>query len=122
MSSILSGELAEAVTGALEAERVPDALSVTRTIPGTYDPGTGTTGPDTVTVHACRGWVESYDDDTIDGTRINASDVRVMVLTTSIDVEPSDDTDTITVNGEVLSILSVKHDASGALFIVQARA
>lgn len=123
MASILEGELADEVTAALDAADVPYAITVTRTVPGgpgenPWDPPTD----DTTVDYPCRGWVENYDDDNVNGTLIDARDVRVMILTTSTTIVPTDTTDTITVEGRTLSIINVKHDASGALFIIQARA
>lgn len=123
MASILEGELAELVTEALEAERVPVAITVTRTIPGEPNPDTPWIPAEpTITPYPCRGWVEAYDDDAINQTLIDARDVKVMVLTTSIAIIPTDATDTITLNARDYAIVNVKHDASGALYIIQARA
>lgn len=120
MVSILQGELAQTITEALLDANVPFDIIVRRTttVPGPepWDPPVETT-----TTYPCRGWVENYDDDTVTGTLIDARDVQVMILTTSIAVEPTD-TDTITIEGRELSIVNVKHDASGVLFIIQARA
>jgi hypothetical protein len=120
--SILEGELAEAVSAALTDAAVPRDITITRTaaIPGEHewDPPVETTTP-----YACRGWVENYDDDSVDGTLIDARDVRVMVLTSSISsIVPTDATDTITIDGKTFTIVNVKRDASGALYVVQARA
>jgi hypothetical protein len=119
--SILEGQLADEVTAALDAADVPYAITVTRTV---TEPGEEEWDPpvEVVTNYPCRGWVENYDDDDLTGTVIDQRDVRVMILTTSITIIPTDDTDTITVEGRQLSIINVKHDASGALFIIQARA
>lgn len=122
MASILEGELAELVTEALEAERVPMTITVTRTVTTEPDPETPwIPGEEVSTAYPCRGWVENYSDDAFERTLIDERDVRVMVLTPSIAIVPTD-TDTITIEGRQLSIVNVKHDASGALYIVQARA
>lgn len=121
--SILEGQLADEVTAALDAADVPYAITVTRTVTG--EPGENPWDPpgeEVITPYPCRGWVENYDDDALAGTLIDARDVRVMILTTSISIEPTDSTDTITVEGRELAIINVKHDASGALFVIQARA
>src|SRR5882672_4458245 len=97
--SILEGDLAEAVTAALTDAGVPYAVTVTRTTPGTPNPSTPwIPGVPVVTPHACRGWTEAYDDATVDGTVIDAKDVKVLVLASTVDIEPRD-TDTITVAG-----------------------
>jgi hypothetical protein len=120
--SILQGELAEDVAAALDAADVPYALTVTRQEQGEPDPETPwEPGPIVDVPYDGRGWVENYDDDAIDETVIDARDVRVMILTTSISIEPTD-TDTLTLDGKAFTIVNVKRDASGALFIIQARA
>lgn len=120
MASILEGELAQRVTTALVAGGIPMPLTLKRTtITGgtSYDPGEETT-----TDHPCNGWVEAYTDDEIDGLRIARSDVRVMILTNTTEITPDDQTDAIMVQGKAHTIINVKHDASGALYEIQARA
>jgi hypothetical protein len=119
MVSILEGELAEDVAEALSAARVPMAITVRETIPGSgppYNPG-----PPTYVNHACEGWPESYADAEIDGTRITQSDVRVLILTTSLAMTPTT-SDHVIVGGTSHTILNIKRDASGALLEIQARA
>jgi hypothetical protein len=122
--SILEGELAEAVSAALTDAAVPRDITITRTTPGEVDPDEPWIPVEDVVVpYIARGWVEQYDDDAVDGTLIDARDVRVMVLTSSISsIVPTDATDTITIDGKTFTIINVKRDASGALYIVQARA
>ena len=120
--SILEGSLASDVAAALEAASVPFDITIVRTTIGPSDPATPwLPGPATTTTHAGRGWTETYDDATIDGTVIDAKDVKVVILTSTIDIVPTDATDTITVDGATLVIINVKRDASGALFILRAR-
>lgn len=120
MSSILEGELADEVAEALGVARIPMAVTVRVTTYGEYDPSTGTGGETTYVDHACQGWPESYGEDTIDGTRIRSSDLKVMVLTPTIGVEPGT-SDQVIVAGEVYSIINMTRDASGALYEIQAR-
>jgi hypothetical protein len=118
MSSILEGELADEVAEALGVARIPTVVTIRVTIPGggpSYDPE-----PPTFAYHPCQGWPESYDDDQVDGTRIASSDLKIMVLTPSIDIEPTT-SHSVIANGLVYSILAVKRDASGALYEIQAR-
>lgn len=119
MSSILEGELAGQVADALSVARVPYALSIRVTIPGSgpsYDPG-----PPTYENHDCEGWAESFNDDEVDGTRIRATDTRVLVLTPTLAITPTT-ADRIIVAGKSLAIINLKRDASGALLEIQARA
>lgn len=122
MVSILEGELADLVTEALEAERVPVAITITRTVRGEPDPARPwQPGASVITDYACRGWTETYAYDAVDGRLIDTHDVKVVVLTASITITPTDVSDTITVDGKTLAIVNVKRDASGALFEIQAR-
>lgn len=118
MTSILEGELASQVADALSVARVPYALTIVVTIPGggpDYDPD-----PPTYEGHACQGWSESYADDEVDGTRIEMTDTRVMVLTSTLDIEPTT-ADAVTVGDSTYSIINLKRDASGAVLEIQAR-
>lgn len=119
MTSILEGELAGQVADALSVARVPMALTIVVTIPGggpPYDPD-----PPTYEGHTCQGWPESYADDEVDGTRIERTDVRITVLTATLDIEPTTN-DAVTVGDDTYSIINLKRDASGALLQIQARA
>lgn len=121
--SILEGSLASKVAAALEAAHVPRDLTLTRIVAGESEPSTPwIPGAPTITTHPGRGWTESYDDTTVDGTLVDAKDVKVLVLASTIDIEPQDVTDSVTIGGETLTVVNVKRDASGALFILQARA
>lgn len=50
------------------------ASTLTRTVPGTYDPATGGTTPDATTVYPCTMASFPIDDKWIDGTRILTGD------------------------------------------------
>lgn len=123
MTSILEGNLALDVAAALEAADVPRDIVVTRTVPGEPDPSTPwLPGTPTITTHTGRGWTESFDDSVVDGTLIDSKDTKVLVLASTIDIVPTDATDVVAVDGVTLTVVNVRRDASGALFIIQARA
>ncbi|SKA28424.1 hypothetical protein [Consotaella salsifontis] len=118
MSSILEGELAELVTDALTDANVPRDIVVTRTLPGNpYDPDGGSGG---TADYVGKGWVENYADADRDGALIGISDVRVIILTTTIAIAPSE-ADSVTVGGETYQVINAARDASGALYELQAR-
>lgn len=122
MTSILQGDLADEVTAALDAAGVPYALTVTRIEPGEPDPETPwIPGEDTPVPHACSGWVDQYALADIDGTTVLSTDTRVMIVLSSLDIEPTT-ADTITVSGVTYTIISVRRDAAGALWDIQGRA
>ncbi|MBP0614290.1 hypothetical protein [Jiella mangrovi] len=117
MVSILESELAAEVTQALTDANVPRDVTVTRTVPGDpYD-------PDDVggsVEYQGRGWIELYEDRDRDGQVIGDTDIKIVILVTTIAIIPSQQ-DTITVGGETYEVITAGRDASGALFIVQAR-
>jgi hypothetical protein len=120
MPSILEGELADAVNEAMELANVPRTIVITRTEYGP-PPEPGEPGEEVTTEYQCRGWTEAYDDDALAGTLIDAKDVRIVVLATSIAIVPTD-TELVTIEGRLFTIINVKRDASGALYFLQARA
>lgn len=110
--SILEGSLALDVAAALEAADAPYDLVLNKRIAGT---------PVTWAPHLCRGWRDQFAQDTVDGTLIRATDVRVMIIAGSLDVEPTT-SDRVTVNGVTYAVIvSVKRDPAGALWELQAR-
>ena len=119
--SILQGDLADDVTAALDAAGVPYALVVSRTTTTGGDPWDPGSGETTTTDYACSGWLDSYGLDLIDGTIIQSGDVRVIILQSSIAIDPAP-ADTVTIDGQTYTIISVKADPAGTLWDVQARA
>ena len=114
-------QLAEDVSNALIAEGVADTVIVTRseTIGDTpYDPGSGET---TQVEYTCQGWRDQYEQDMRDGTLIQANDVRVMIVASTLSITPTT-ADDITIDGRTFGIVSVQRDPAGALWDVQARA
>ncbi|MCT8999121.1 hypothetical protein [Chelativorans intermedius] len=116
MASILQGEIAAEIVAALEAERVPYALTLVR-----QETGGDPWDPIIVDVpYDCRGWRDDYSLDERDGTLIQQDDVRVFIIASSLAIEPTT-ADTISLAGVSHSIVSVKRDPAGALWEVQAR-
>lgn len=116
MVSILDGELAQALVDGLMDAGIPYALSVVRLTPP--DPIFG--GEPTETPYACQGWRDDYDLDTIDGTVIQRSDVRVFIIASSISISPAT-SDYLVINGVTHTIVNVGIDAAGACWDIQAR-
>lgn len=117
MTSILDGELADILTDALIAERIPHSLSVRRTETDNSDPF----NPTTVTVdYAAQGWLDTYHASDIDGTRIRTTDVKAFLVTSSVSIAPAT-TDKLLANSKTYTIVSVQRDPAGACWIVQAR-
>lgn len=89
----------------------------------TAQPTAGSTP--TPTSYTAKGFVDSYDDRQIDGTRVQAGDRRVLILGSTVipaggEPEPGG---TIEVDGESLTIVKegVKADPAKATFTCQSR-
>lgn len=74
----LQADLAEAFNTDL-ADAV-SAVDGSRSVPGTYDPEKGGSTPATTLYYTGRGVFGRYQDREVDGTRIQASDVRLKAL------------------------------------------
>jgi hypothetical protein len=117
MASILEGELAATLADALTEAGLPYAVTVSRITPP--DPIYG--GEPTITPYPCQGWRDQYDLDTIDGTMIQRSDVRVFIIASSLSINPTT-ADTITIGGVSHAIINVGIDPAGTAWDIQARA
>jgi len=82
------------------------ALTVTRTVPGSYDEDTGIVVPDTPTPYAGRGRVGSYKDSAIDGTLILRGDRKVTWQPSDASFIPTK-TDTIAFDGATYAIIDI---------------
>ena len=117
MVSILQGELADILSDAIESAGLPYAVTVTRTT---------TSGPDydpvvTETPYEGQGWQDQYDQDTIDGTLVQANDVRCFILAHSLAITPTT-ADTLTLDGMTYAIVRVSVDPAGTALEIQGRA
>lgn len=116
--SILEDELAELISDSLQAADLPYAVQVTVMVPGV---GAGwDSGPSTPQNHDCQGWRDVWTYRELLNTNILASDVKVMILAPTLDIDPNTAA-TITVKGQTLAIVKGALDAAGALWVVQAR-
>lgn len=105
------------------------ACTLTRTVPGVYDPATGLNAASTVTVYTGTAFRENYALKDIDGTLVRRGDVRFLfspLQTNGADLpEPAPDTDVITFASKAYQVIAVDpYDFSGeaVAFYVQARA
>lgn len=132
--SILEGELAEAVTAALTDANVPYAITITRTTPGEVDPEEPWVIPEPVVAnYDAQGWEENYSADEIDDTVILSTDVRVVVLLSTIKKATGAPSgapativpavgDGVTVRGDSYSVISMAADPALATISLQVRA
>lgn len=122
LSSILEGELAATISEALIDANIPFDITINRTVPGEPDPETPwIPGEPTVTAYSCKGFIENYREDFIAGGVVQSDDVKVVVLATTLSIDP-DLSDTVTARGITYSIISISPDPAIATIALQARA
>jgi hypothetical protein len=71
--------------------------------------------------HPCRGFIDQWTDDELDGTLIESGDVKIIVIVQSLDIQPTT-ADSITARGQTFAIVSVMPDPALATYTVQGRA
>lgn len=120
MTSPLKGPIAKVVGQALKSTLYPIAVNKV-TGGGEYDPETGGVTPPTITAYACRGFVDSYSSYEIANGIAQATDRKVLILATTLAITPNPATDTVTANGQTLTIIGVKSDPAGATWELQCR-
>lgn len=118
--SILLGSLADDIAAALDAADVPYDVTVTRTETTIPNPDEPWNTEQTPVDYPAQGWVDAYELGQIDNTTILATDTRIMVLQSSLAIEPTS-SETITVSGVTYTIVSVQADPAGTLWEVQGR-
>ena len=115
--SLLDGDLAADIAEAMDD--VAQGCIITRMLPGDgppHNPGDPVPDP-----HACKGYVDDYDLDQIDGTLIQENDRKVVILAASIDIVPKPQM-TVTIRGATYTVLRVSADPALATYTLQARA
>lgn len=119
--SMLEGEIAEIVSDALESANLPIDIVVSRTTAADPDPSTPwIPGTPTTVNYACRGFVDDYRADQIDGSVIQRNDRKVIVLTPSLAITPVPG-DSVTARGETLTVINVRADPALATWELQSR-
>lgn len=110
-------DLATELQDALSAFDIPMACVVTRMVASgpPFDPVL------TPVPHACQGWRDTYSAQDLINTAIIATDIKVFVVASSLDIVPTT-ADTLTLNGIVYTIVNVSADPAGACWVIQARA
>lgn len=118
--SILDGELAAEVTEALADVFLP--ATVTRMLPGSTDPpyAPWNPGPPTPQNNACLGIVDDYAAHLRDGTLIQQTDRKVLILANSLAITPTTE-DTCTIRGATGAIIRVSADPALATYELQVR-
>lgn len=115
-------DIAAELNGALNASFLPAVL--TKRTHGARTPGANTAGRAvTETDYACKGIVDGYSHREIDGERIKAGDMEILLLGNSIagGVTPEPDDD-VTIEGVKYRITGpVRRDPAGATFTCNGR-
>lgn len=118
--SILEGELAEIIGEAIGGADLFYAATLTRTTVTGGDPWDPGSGVETTVTFPCQAFEDTYSIFERQNTLIQAGDVKVVVLATTLATVPTT-ADKITTRGVTRSIVSVERDPAGATFTLQAR-
>jgi len=89
----------------------------------TYDPATGTTSTST-TNYSVNGVLEGYEDSRIDGTVVQAGDLRVTIPAQNLAIAPSMETDALVIGSGTWTLVNVRPTYSGeqvAIYELQVR-
>ena len=91
--------------------------------PGTRTPGDITDGTNPTTANfAAKGFIDTYDDDQIDGTNVQVGDRKIILIGDSIESLTVPGTgDQITIEGETWRVVNVMRDPDAATYECQAR-
>lgn len=118
--SILDGEIAAEVFEALEDVFLP--ATVTRMLPGSTEPpwAPWNPGPPTPQHNACLGVVDDFAAHLRDGSMIQQTDRKVLILATSLAITPAPGDD-CTIRGATGSVIRVSADPALATFELQVR-
>lgn len=113
-------DIAAKINAALGSKLLPATL--TKRIQGTRGAVASDGLNPTTTTHAARGVVVDYDDSRVDGTLIQRTDRKVMLLGDSIGsrAEPEPD-DEITIDGQTYVVIRATSDPAKAQWSCQAR-
>ena len=104
------------------ADDIPLAVSLRRTVAGTYHPATGTTTPSTTTDYACQAIQGTYKQSEIDGTSILTTDRKVTVRQAEVAAMGTVTTsDKVVIGSTVKTIVNVGQDCAGVLWVLQVR-
>jgi hypothetical protein len=133
MTSILDGEMAAVLAGALIGANVPFGITIMRTTNAVDPDAPWEPGTTTDTVYDAQGWEENYSTQDIDGTLIKAADVRVVVLLSTIakaagapgsspsTIVPATG-DLVTSRGKSYLVIAAAEDPTGSIARLQVRA
>lgn len=119
--SILDTDIAEQIADTLTNAGLPLDVVLSRTAPGEPDPETPwIPGTPVTTNYPCKGWLDHYEAAELVNTTILATDVKVMIVATTLAIEPAP-SDHVTVRGDGYTVISVSADPARAIWQLQAR-
>jgi hypothetical protein len=125
MSLLTDGKLAKTIATALQSVLYP--ITLTRIVPGGYQPGTGAVGAGSTTTHSCRGMVEDFDSMSLqkavsylDDALVRVGDRKVLIAAATLATTPFP-SDKLTANGKTFVIQSVSADPAGATWSLVVR-
>ena len=112
------------IAGRLSAVLGPMVFDVTliKVTPNTRTPGSLTAGTNSVEASVvCRGWVDEYRQEQVNGTIVQQGDKKVSLLGASLGAQAPEVGDKVTAEGETRRIVSVRRDPAGAVYECQGR-
>lgn len=122
--SLLEGELAGIIGEALTGADLTYELVIPRTTAPERPPGWPTWQPwepETETVeHRCQGFVDTYSEFLIASGAVNAGDVKIVIVQSTLEIEPQT-TDIIIARGKTYTVLAIAEDPARATLEVRAK-
>lgn len=120
MPDLFGVDFKEEIRAAFAGQLVP--LTLTVRTPGTRTPGalTAGTNPDETAV-AGEGFLDSYREGQIDGTRIQTGDRKVLIIAGTIGTNVPKPSDRITIESQTYSVVRVDRDPAEATYTCQVR-
>lgn len=123
--SLLEGDLAQIIGDALTGADLTYELVIPRTTREPRPPDWPTWQHwegETVTVHhSCQGFVDTYSEFLIASGVVQAGDVKIVIVQTTLQIEPKL-TDVIIARGKTYTIIDMSEDPARATLEVKARA
>jgi hypothetical protein len=118
--SILESELAETIGAALVESGLPLGLTLIRETV-VSDPAEPWNPPVTESsFHPCLGFADAFEQSVIDGYLVLSTDVKIVIVATSLAVEPVPG-DRITIRGKTYHVIQVSTDPAQACWTCQGR-
>lgn len=122
MTISIRAKAAAALDKAWAMTDAPEAATVRRVVPGTYNPATGKTDPATTTSYPCTAIIKEYTQNEIKGTSILATDRKVIFPQSQVETaEMLTTSDKFIVGAKTYTIINVGQDPLCITWVLQVR-